>query len=626
MKRFCLLFILLSVHLSAFSQAKMKVLIDNAPFLLFERVTESKSHHHDYDKMLEDWHMYYVGKGTEVTVIDRSYYYTMLRVQLPDGSVGFMPTVSVVPAEEMNFTLSTSYGKVPAGNYTFLGIGPMKKIKNNTQSAAPEYYLYKNQDGTRYKLNIALATSLFSAPDDVKWLTSSNMDFLFRNFFKSHPEIDKNERDIDIYFKLKDSELPLNYIGYSKSYIDSVLGEPLSYAGPGISQYEGYTFAYYKNVGWDIEENKKLDDGGLLIYYDSAMHAVHMQKTGINWFYSRVFTPLYQPFKPGADLNPDIASEISASERAGRKVYRPVQPVKEIRSVPGAMSSAYVGALYLVERTFGVTNKWAIFGIMMLISCVVTLVLNLIISSLPLSNTALKTLMCVANLPIILYAFVYLSRLYVIAAFLAIMVIAGNAVIFMIKSSEVVDRNRCGRCKRWVNNPIVLDTKEDRRVSVSTPSITLGTGIRIGSVNSTGKVGDVTIRQHSHGTNFRTTVQLSWKVEKKVKCPLCGHVWKYTYTEMEEVRGPICYTSSTSSQVSWKEEQIIMEQIIRKSNREVLYEEEKERKQVTHVEEGPSSYDSRYDTKRYVEYLNRYLNGDYGALIEYESKYYGRYY
>ena len=206
------------------------------------------------------------------------------------------------------------------------------------------------------------------------------------------------------------------------------------------------------------------------------------------------------------------------------------------------------------------------------------------------------------------------------------MVIAGIAVIFMIKSSEVVDRNRCGRCKRWVNNPIVLDTKEDRRVSVSTPSITLGTGIRIGSVNSTGKVGDVTIRQHSHGTNFRTTVQLSWEVEKKVKCPLCGHVWKYTYTEMEEVRGPICYTSSTSSQVSWKEEQIIMEQIIRKSNREVLYEEEKERKQVTHVEEGPSSYDSRYDTKRYVEYLNRYLNGDYGALIEYESKYYGRYY
>lgn len=156
------------------------------------------------------------------------------------------------------------------------------------------------------------------------------------------------------------------------------------------------------------------------------------------------------------------------------------------------------------------------------------------------------------NAPIIIYAALYLSRFYIIAA------------------SNDVDRNRCAECRKWLDNVIVLETVEDSNISVSEPRIVMFSGLTVGRSSSVRYENGVTIRENSRGMNFKTTVTLSWAAEDTLKCPDCGHVWKYRYRKSKTVPGPIHFSDSTKSTKSWRAEEITNERIINKDTNEVL--------------------------------------------------------
>ena len=624
MKRFCLCIVLALINFNVFSQVKMKVLIDDAPFMLYEKVYNKKSVYQDDEALFKDWKMYHVKKGTEVIVIDRSYYHTMLKVQLSDGSIGYMPTVSFVPASEMSFTIDYPIDAMPAGKYDLVGLGPMKQLNSDTNSVAPEYYLYKGENGRRYKVNVSRSKVYYTDPyDPIIWITSTYMDFLYKDFFAAHPEIDRYDRDPVMTFKLKKGKLPVKLMGYSKSYIESLIGEPVSYAGPGLSQYEGYTFAYYRNIAWDTEISRKHDDAGIIIYFNSDMQAVHMQKAPLNWFYNDFYTSLYLPLKAESQPDPDIAAKISASERKGKYVYRPTEPAEEVYTAPGIIVKMLVGSMYLVEMKFGVTNRWAILGIILALMCLLTFVVNKLIKLLPFSNNTVKTVAFFLNAPIVIYAMLYLSRFYIIAAFLAVCLLIVIASEILQSVSNDVDRNRCGKCRTWLEDVTVLKTVEDPKVSVSQPKIVLFTGLTVGRNFSTRHEGGVTIRESSRGRNFKTTVNLSWDAEETLKCPNCGHVWTYKFRKSETVPGPIHFSNSTKSEISRSAEEVTTTRIVNRNNNEVLHEEETGRRRITQTTSGPSSYHYTSHSQVYDQYLQRYLNGERDALNEYERKYWG---
>lgn len=625
----CWLLLFVCSPVALYAQEDLPILIDKTPFVLIDDLDNDKSFYTDVNKLKRDWPLFTLPKGLVVKVIGCDYD-ALLRVELPDGSLGFIPTVAVA-GSEVSFRLDAdkneykgmSVAKVwPKGSYVLERIGRIEYMKklDAKVSLSPEYYEFKHEGGQRFRAT----ETHFSTGHLIYRLLSWDGPAIFEKFFANHPAIVRYYEPIKQHFKLKNGELPTTFLGCSRSYIESVLGEPYCYAGYAISPYKEYTFSCHTNVAWDIESSEDRDDSGLMIYYDKNQIAVHMAKVPIDFYYDDFFTKLYTPRKAVMQPDPEIAKRIAASPQRGSYHYgvNSTEHVEHYTKARGCYP-LWAKMIYLFENELNITNRWAIFGLLLAFSFVVSLLICLAISKLPFSNGALQGITLVAHIPLVLFVVIYLSRFYILAAILAILCVLAVPFACMVMVFDRMSATRCDHCRKWLNDPKVV-REEYGKIQVSDPSITLGTGIRLGSSRSTEYRDGRRIDYHNVGRQFKTTVTLTTPITQTLRCPHCGYEWRYTRQENETAIGPLCYTDSSSSTVSWRETEITKEQIKNRNTGEVLHEEETGRREVNRSASGPSSGHNYYDYDRYKPYLHRYINGDRGALYEYERRYYGK--
>ncbi|MBQ2244039.1 MAG: hypothetical protein II318_07525 [Bacteroidales bacterium] len=624
-------------NVSLFSQEVLPILVQNTPFALIDNLDNDDSKYTDLEILKKDWPAYLLPKGMKVEVLGYDSYDAMLTVKLPDGSIGYIPTMAVA-LNEMSFVTEREYSYAPPGSfnqrvtyppgrYKVVAVGQFEYMKKLDwkHSVQPSYLVLQHESGKRFRTNIGTLNT--AGGDLATRFMMYNGPAIFEGFFANHPGIaDLDDHNV-LRFKLKDGKLPVTLLGYSRSYIESVLGRPFSYVGYAISPFNGYTYSCHTNVAWDTETNKKQDDSGLIIYYDKNQIAVHMEKCPIDFYYDSFFTKLYTPSKPGAAVNPDMGEIIEASRRGDAPAYRTGRAVhKEIYTAPGNIYRTWIKLIYCLEYTFGIYNRWAILGLLILFNFVVSLLVCVIVRyTLPFSNDTLKIVSYLLNVPVSLFVVIYISRFYIIAAILASLLAIGFANFGASLLFNTIDSSRCNRCRTWLDKPIVVDEVECQ-IQVSDPSFTLGTGITVGTHNSTEYRDGKQISHFSRARNFKSTVRLTTPYIQTLKCPECGYQWKYTRYETREVPGPIYFSESTQSTSKWNETEVTSRQIKNRSNGEILHEEEIGRRSVTRTASLPSSSNSGYDVARYNEYLHRYINGDYGALHEYERKYWGNYF
>ena len=618
-----LLSILIGAHtFTTKAQDTLQVVTEYAPFILFERVNSSESGYKTPEEVRKDWHIYAVSRGTKVVAMGYDSYDGLLRVKLPDESIGYMPTISF--ALGCTFNHVKEYTQYPPGQYRLIGVGTMQYLQAIDQyiPVQPDNYYIQHEDGSRYTIPTNSLTHIEGELRFTGWDGPS----IFEGFYNQHPNIheipDRNDRCVN--FKLKEGELPTGYIGCSRSYIESVLGEPYSYAGVGISQYKGYTFSCHNNVAWDTPVNKKNDAAGLIIYYDENQRAVYMEKKPIAWYFDDIFTKLLVPTHPIDTIQADIAGKIAQSE--GRRVYyynSQAQPVQEIYSAPHTLDRLYIGAMYFVENTLGIKNMWLIALVMIAVQYILMIPAYCAKQAKDkIPGWILRIVILLLTVPFTIYCIAYITRLHFILACLAALFILGPALLIIIDVFASTQMYRCAKCKTWHKKFNVLHAEELDRYFTS-PQIDFDTQREVFSKRSSGYSGGTWVSTSDRGYNYKTTVNFVKRMRYRYQCPNCHHEWVENGESSRPLPGPICFTGHISTKQEWKETEVTKTRYMLDGT--VIHEEEDSR-DVTRSSSGGSS-SRRFDIERYNQYLRRYQREkDIKILYKYESEFYGNYF
>lgn len=622
---FCFLFCLFAGIM--YAQETLPVVIDNAYLALYKSVYRDNDFYKDRGNLTTDLPMYHIPKGTKVLVLSRTHEGTMMKVQLSDGSIGYMPTVSFIDKSDLTFTLTNSYKDIPAGKYTFIGLGKMvQRTDYNQLSVEPEYYLYRGENGCKYK--IIIGSRYIDGPlyDRIRDFSHPyDADFLFSEFFKKHPAISLPEDKKVIKYELKDGRIPETYIGCSKSYIESIIGEPLSYAGPGLSQFKGYPFAYYTTVSWNSGYDR-LNETGLIIYYDSELRAVHMALVPINTCRRKTTTRLLTPFSSRSEINPNIADKIRFCERKER-TYIASKPCEETYTTPKTFDRIRLSSMYFLEQKLGVMPgkvfyRLKVLGILLLFLSIISSIINFTTPRIPLSHNWIRFITFTLIAPFAFFAIAYTLRFSTFTICISCFLFITSIVMTYMLVNEDINRNKCAQCQTRLDSPIVINKVRTSKIEVGKPEVT---------------DRYVFLKRESFDQNFRgarttgsteyknhyTRLTLSWRIKETLKCPICGHIWEYDGQESKEIWGPICHSTRTTSQDTRTEKVVTTTTVTHKGSGRVLGETTSNDTRSSTSSSSNIHYD--YDTKRYNEYLHRYLNGDERAIKEYYDKFFGKY-
>ena len=618
-----LLTILMGVNTgTSMAQDTLQVVIEYAPFILFKNVNSSKSGYQTPEEVKKEWHAYAVSRGTKVVAMGYDGYDGLLRVKLPDESIGYMPTISFALGYTFNHV--KEYSKYPAGQYTLIGAGAMQYMHTMDQSipVQPDNYYIQHESGSRYTIPTKELTHIEGQLRFGSWDGVS----IFEGFYNQHPDIheipDRDDRCVN--FKLKDGELPIGYIGCSRSYIESVLGEPYSYAGTSISQYKGYTFSCHNNVAWDTSVSKDNDAAGLIIYYDENLRAVYMEKKPIAWYFEDIFTKLFVPSHPVETIQPDIAEKIAQSENTKFYYYNSqAQPVQEIYTAPHTLDRLYIGAMYFVENTLGIKNMWLIALVMIVLECILMIPAYFLKKKKDkIPGWILRILALLLTIPFTIYPVAYVLRFHFILATLALIFIITPPSMIILDVFASTQKFRCKKCKTWHKKFNLLHFEELDRYFTS-PEIRFDTQRQVFSKRNSGYSGSTWVSSSDRGYNYKTTVDLVKIMRFRYQCPNCHHEWETTGESPRTLPGPICFTGHVTTKHEWKETEVKKTRY--KLDGTVIHEEEESR-DVTRSSSG-SSGTRRFDIDRYNEYVRRFQReNDINILYKYESEFYGNYF
>lgn len=622
-KTLLLILVFLFGVVSAEAQKQFSLVLD-APFCIY-----AEPSHEDIKS--DPIPMCMLPKGTPVTVLGHSWDQYFLQVTLSDGSLGYIPTLAVAFSEA---TILVKYEGTPwqKGEYVLQSIKGWDGFK-------PQKMVFRHDSGKVF--TFAQSNNFLQNKRYKESLERMNYgDFLERNGIEYY----KPDRDDKVLrLRLKDGELPLSLIGCSKSYIDELLSPAFGYAGPSVSEYKGYVYGFYENLIWPMAEIKKhLWGAGVIIYFDHELVAVHMEK--MPWTYD--FQPDYSTLRvsttPSESYSSDIAATIKKAKGAPR--YRQAAPLTERYVAMGGGAGLKLKAFYIFENHLGITNRWAIIGLLLGSLFLVQVVAYYIVKWLYKgSNKHIGTIGFIVVLPYTLYALFYVSRFYIIVAIIAFIILFGFSFYTTLALSVNAETNRCDHCRKWLapfeydlvpsvgvtqrtnnrngNKCAQMILNEALPPTVSNEiNIKLGWGAMVSRSNSRSSFGDVSHTTETRAWNFKTTVKIFWSYRVKLKCPHCGHTWDVRFSEHREVPGPILYTVYSDSRDSWKETERI--EWRRNDNGELVYEESND---VSRSRSRSYSGPRVYDVERYNRYLKRFLNGDGSALSEYEREAFGNY-
>ncbi|MBQ3260248.1 MAG: hypothetical protein IJA66_04060 [Alistipes sp.] len=645
--RFVALILFCSTTTLLFSQERLPVLLDNTPFVVASSIDlgsdknfnwEYFNKYQDARNFKKDWPAITIPKGVVVNVL--AHLDEMSHVELPDGSIGYIPTVAVA-YREMSFTLDAdSRVKIstsryadkmilyPKGRYILQEVKGLEYNRGKYSEWCYEYhpdYIFQHETGSCFKINIGYSSW--------SWRDATKRPDIFANFYANHPAIKKiSASELNfVKFELEGNVVPTNLIGCSRSYIESVLGRPSAYVGPATSPYKDYTYSIHTNVGWESgsRSSRRFFCAGLRIFYDKNQIAVYMDKRPIGLFDRRDngVVKLYLPHKAVASMLPDITERIAASKHGGTLVYRKQsEEHKELYSAPSLFYRCCIKIVYLFENGFGLNNQWVIFAILLVLILVsMSLVCAFVRYCLPFSNRMLKILCGVLNLPISVFVVFYVTRFHLLGAVFAILCVITIEYVCILAFFQRINSNRCDNCRRFLEKPILVN-EEHCLIQIGKPYVAESDGVFLRRWTDV-KYKDSRVTKNRVSTyNHKTSVVLTKPIIQTLKCPLCGHTWKFTRYEHETVIGPIRYCEQVDPLYIDYKTEITREQIKDRQTGQVLHEEEVDRRDFTTTSSGSRyiRYKS-YDYERYKPYIHRYINGDHKALIEYEQMYYGEF-
>lgn len=542
------------VCLAASAQVKLPVVLDKVPFF----ITNSTNRYTSAEPLL-----YYITKGTEVTVYGYMWWHeeTELHVELADGSMGFIPTIAVA------FNKDIYYEATPTEYYRLVGVGDWID-KDGNPSLVPSFYKYKDQNG-----RIQKKEKDWSYYDESR---KRMMHGALVNFYDKYPSLLQRSpilQDEPLMLELKDGELPLTYLGCSRTYIESILGRSLGYAGPQLADNNGYSYAFYDKVIWKVADRM---DAGLIIIYDKDMRAIGMKKYPLDWTYGHERQLLYTPFAPVADID---TVGMKGFDFHGIRTVKGENSSKSFEApseatTPPLYDSIRIKSMYIFENLLGVRNRWVIFAILVALSWFISSVVQHIIVRLRLSCSDMcqYILHTILVIPVIVFALIYAARFRPIVMLIAWVLIICS--MFPTYLKDKLNYNRCRKCHQWIE-PIVVERREGRPSVVSRPNIQIGLGVLIESQGG------------ERVWNYNTSIKIKRDVCELVKCPLCGEIMEHNRCVEEKIIGP-----------------------------EVLVVYDRDGKVCGRT----------YDTSIHNDYLKRYLNGDTDALVEYKAKRHGKFY
>ena len=610
------------LNLSAIAQVSMRLVID-APFCLYAEEGHS-------DIKTEPIASCMLPKGTTVEVLGRSWDYHFVQVSLSDGSLGYVPTIAFAFNEVSLKPKNAFTGLREGETYKLHSISSWEGIK-------PRAMTFRGANGRLYKFaNNSQGIREFE-------YQNAYQSIQYGEFFERYalPYYMEDRDDTVLRLSLKNGELPMTLIGCSKSYIDEVLTSPLGYAGPSVSEYNGYVYAFYENVIWpEFEIRDDLWGAGMIIFYDYDLTAVYMKKMPWTFDFEPDYTKLRTPKQAVKEVAATIADDIEKSKR--RSKYKAAEPLVEKYAAPDGVTSTLIDMMYIFENKLGINNRWAILGILIAALLVIQLLAYILVRKFyrgPNKYIGLVAFLIV--LPFMVYAMIYVARFYIIVAILAFICIFSFSLYASIFLTIDADEKRCNKCRSWLGSlqfefassgvvqtslfsngkkSAIIVSSQSPNPSTSEPKIKLGWGAFMDRSESNAIKDGVAHTYYTRAWNYKTEVEITWTYRMMLKCPKCGYMWEYSTTQTEQVPGPIQFVVYEDDTSRWVDRTTT--RIIRKSDGTVVHEDTEEKNRSN------TSSRVRYrktDVDRYNIYLRRYINGDKGALREYENTYFGEY-
>lgn len=624
MRKSLLLLVALLVGICSAEAQKQFSLLINAPFCIY-----AEPHAKEITPPAPV-PMCMLPKGTPVTVLGHSWQKDFVQVTLNDGSLGYIPTLAIALPE------AHIYNKYGGSNWA-QGTYRLQSI-SGWEGLRPRKLIFRHENGKSY--TFAKSEDYFPNlryKEALERITYG--DFFERNGIAYYME-DRDDKVLRL--GLKEGQLPLSLIGCSKSYIDELLSPAFGYAGPSVSEFNGYVYAFYENLIWPMPEVKKNFWGaGVIIYFNHDLVAVYMEKMPWTFDFKPDYSTLRASTTPSEGYSPEIASAL-AKARIKQFRYRKAAPLVEQYAAPKGGQAIKHKALYLFENHLGITNRWAIIGILLVVLLVVQVVAYYLVRWFYKgSNERIGLIGFLIVLPFTLYALIYIARFHILVAIIAFFVLLGVSFYASIFLSVGAETDRCEKCHKWLEpfNYILLSSvgvmhqkpkrglsaemihSEARSPIVSTDiNIKLGLGHLMSRASARGTYGGVSHSAEARAWNFKTTVKVTWPYRVKLRCPYCGHTWEVRLSQQTEEPGPVLYSVYGDRQAQWNERERI--EWRRGPNGELVHSEEHDRARSSSSSfSGPK----RYDTERYNRYLRRFLNGDHGALSAYEREAFGNY-
>ncbi len=539
-----------------------------------------------------------------------------------DGTIGYVPTILL--AREVYYyvnegkTVMSDKGKLPAGQYTVSGCGPLvyavlsEGDKIATITAMPSFITLKNGKKS-YKVTLSVekgnSNYFYDLPPILYDCTFDNATMRLLEELPKKPSLD------DAWPRLRFKEgADLNRLcGMSVSELRSLFGVPTASISLNSSRFTGYCYDLFENVIW--KRGKHLYAGGIRVWYDSTMTVVYVEEyqTATS---SRKFkgtsAPLYLPYFPQAEPDPKLMTTTSFSTKGVH-----VQGHPDTEPVPNEARNLHVldrikyGVMYFCENTVGTTNPWAIVGILLGALLLFNLLVFLWTRFGPNygSNNwvVLKSLLW--TIPPTVVALVYVFRWPLLFAVLAALFLIPAGVSAYIYFMGVMDDIRCVNCHKWIT-PLKIDSKEG--------------DFHPGSYQKTVRE-ELISRTRSGNSDTRvykaeTLMEVSQDMTYTMKCPECGYIWEKKVRESRpSVSGPILRLIVTTTTERWDTITKTVTEARDSVTGTLLASETNY--DTEHHSSTRTYMDKYYDVDRYQPYFNLYINGKKEAIKEYYDRF-----
>lgn len=534
--------------------------------------------------------VYTIPKGTEVKLLRYDAYNLgeLLRVSLPDGSLGFMSVHAFCDAVAI-ITGGIGAG-IPDGKYTVVQdvkwqYEKVEEGKFVGMHAAPARTMLRATNGRLYDFSYP---KRIPKQNYMKWRYSVMDNFYQYGYFEETlKQISSEEKEPEVRLRYDPSKRNLSrFAGYRKDWIESVFGKPYSVAGPQLCG-KGLTKALYKFVMW--KAGKKYMNAGITVYYDSKGVAQDVIQTPFSWTlseYKADAARLYFPkFGPSSSGKPNILDRVR------------------------------IGSMYFIENELGVHGVLGIMGILLLVALLagllVTVWIRYILNYGSNDWTSSRTILLM--IPVFLYCMTYVSRFpFIIMLVFGFVLLAVCWIPYFFLDNAISFR-RCPECHKYVS-PVVLNSTEGRINGGELQKH--GRSERIGHSRSTGPGDSETVTVTTEAFRYETVLPLTQDMEYEVRCPHCSHEWTQKKVENRpSIRGPILVEVVERTLKEWVE--------VEKKRIEVREEptgtliDTKEESTSRHQSSSSTYNRSVDDGPRYLPYFEAYINGDKGAPDRY---------